>query len=522
MMMMPRSTPLQGQILRRQWQEGRTIILNASPVLFSRASFSSDSQRSSRLSSTEQHQLSDEFSLEKLSAKDERMINHLIAYKEIHGDCHVPTSKRKFIEEERQRLGISDELVEWVSQKRRQYMSWQTGKVKNKNIPESDQVQILILESMGFMWSEREAQWQRYFNRLEAHKARHGTLHVAKEKDPQLWLWADMQRKTYQKEKMPEARVNLLEEIGFAFDLQEAAWRQSYEKLADYAKEHGTANFPTQSEEDPSLGGWVARQRRHYHMNELSEERIRELESIGFSWDIHGEKWEEFYNELVTFHSDHGHTRVPVTAGPLWAWVDRQRRILRQQASDEDGFSAESNDKIAALNRINFDWSIAKDDEEGRTKRLMELMFSVAVQDERWVENYKKLCAFKERFGHFSIPPNRPEYRELSTWMKRQRFLYKRDRLPEERIAALDEIGFAWTGQAARWDILYEQLVRFQAEHGHTRVPTKSRELYRWTNQQRKALRDLAEKNQTKAPGARAESKPDPRLLALGKILADD
>ena len=504
------------------WLGTRRNDRNAGFTLPHRAVFSSISRRFSA-----QKLLSGTVSLDAIDRQvldpyDERMIDELIRYKELHGDCHVPAGASKFALAERQKLGVSDELAAWVGNQRRRYQALMSRKADR--IPEADLIRILTLESIGFMWSEREAQWQRSFNRLEAYRAKYGTVQVDQEKDPQLWMWTDQQRKAYRREQLSETRTDLLDELGFIFDLQEAAWRQFYEKLCAFAEKHGHANAPTHGGEDESLGFWVNRQRGHYHNNELSGERIQALEAIGFSWNVHEEKWDQFYQELEAFHAKHGHTRVPVSSGRLWQWVDRQRRSFRRQANDDSDQSQETTEKIEALNKINFDWESATNDSERRAKRLLDLTFTVDVQDQRWMDNYKKLCKFKERFGHFSIPANDPEYQHLGSWVKHQRFLYKRDRLPADRIAALDDLGFAWTGQAARWEVLYEQLVRFQAEHGHTRVPTKHRELYRWVSQQRRALRDRSDKMDKTTTGSNrnARVKIDPRLMALEKILDSD
>jgi hypothetical protein len=450
------------------------------------------------------------------------MLNQLLKYKEIHGDCHVPAGTSRLPKEERRRLGVSDELATWVALQRRRYKNIRNGKIKT--ITKQDQVRIVVLESMGFMWFEREAQWQRSFNRFEAHVRKYGSLHINQQAYPQLWTWADQQRKACGRGKLSEERTNLLKELGFVFDLQDAAWWQYFDRLCAFAKEHGNANAPTQNKEDPSLGAWVARQRRHYLAGELLPERVDALEKIGFSFDVHGERWMQHYTRLAAFYEKHGHTRVPVSEGALWQWVDRQRRKLRQQeaGSEETNCASDSAEKIMALNKIHFDWSVTDDEE--RAKRLMDLTFSVDIQDERWIENYKRLCAFKERFGHFSIPPKHPAYQELASWAKHQRFLNKRDRLPPERIAALDELGFIWSGQGARWDKFYQELVRFRAKHGHTRIPTKHRELYRWISQQRKALKRLDGTITGQLATGHEDGEPgvDPRLLELERLLYED
>ncbi len=56
---------------------------------------------------------------------------------------------------------------------------------------------------MGFIWSEREAQWVRMYNRLQAHaKVNNGTTAVEKEQDKQLATWLDVHLKAYNKYKL--------------------------------------------------------------------------------------------------------------------------------------------------------------------------------------------------------------------------------------------------------------------------------------------------------------------------------
>jgi hypothetical protein len=102
---------------------------------------------------------------------------------------------------------------------------------------------------------------------------------------------------------------------------------------------------------------------------------------------------------------------------------------------------------------MGFDWNnyeVDDQDEEDRVKRLMELTFHVAVHDEKWVENFKRLVAFKEKFGHFGVPSDESsEFQDLPNWVRHQRFLYKRNKLPEDRLVHLEGIDFAWTALEA-------------------------------------------------------------------------
>lgn len=423
-----------------------------------------------------------------LSEEDERMINELLDYKNLHGDCHVPSGRSVYAALERERLGVSDELAEWVRKQRtlHRYTQRQKGQPS-----QAQQIKLLTLESLGFLWSELDAQWQRQFNRLERWALENdGSHEVDKDAEPQLARWVEKQRKEFQQGKMTQARADLLEELNFVFNLRDAKWWEFYDKLLAYKEEYGDTMVPAEFEGDPQLGHWVSRQRQRRHAG-LEKDRIEALDEIGFSWDVLSDTWDKNYAELCDFYAENGHTRVP-TSSPLWSWVDRQRRNLRQLGHDEsDGGDAVQ--KIEQLNKMDFDWNENEGpgDEDAthiRAKRLLELPFKAAVYDDTWVQHFQELCEFQSKHGHFAIPYMGRDS-ELSNWVRHQRYLYKRGKLPEERIAALDGIDFAWTAHTARWDRLFQELVRFHTENGHARVPARNSELYRWTLQQRRVLR---------------------------------
>jgi hypothetical protein len=451
------------------------------------------------------------------------MLELLMEYHSKHGDCHVPTGRSAYVKEERQKMEVSEDFATWVVKQRSLH---QRHHHKN-NISSSLATKFFILQSMGFMWSCREAQWQRNFNRLEQHgQQNEGNLRVSQKDDPRLFEWLCLQRKAFQKGKLAPERESLLREIGFVFDPQEASWWNNYELLCQYKDKHGDTLVPTTNTTvgtTSSLGRWVARQRHFYQIDQLEEHRIKALNEIGFVWDVPSTAWDVQFAQLQDFFKLHGHTRVPRSAGALWNWTDRQRRSLKQLSADtrdkksDDDISDleisldERNSKKLMEIGINIENDNDSSDNINRAKRLMNLTFEVALHDESWMTSFRELCTFKDKCGHFSVPG---KYRGLSNWVRNQRYYYHHNALPENRVALLNSVGFPWTAELARWNRMYEELLCFHRENGHARVPCKDASLYRWTVQQRRNLQS----KQKSFPKSWTDEMTE-QLMVLRKIL---
>ena len=84
---------------------------------------------------------------------------------------------------------------------------------------------INCLNSIDFVWSAHEYNWQTRFDELVAYKEQHGNCNVAErdEDHKQLGGWVKTQRKEYsnlmqgKKSAMTEERINKLEGIGFVW-----------------------------------------------------------------------------------------------------------------------------------------------------------------------------------------------------------------------------------------------------------------------------------------------------------------
>lgn len=125
----------------------------------------------------------------------------------------------------------------------------------------------------------------------------------------------------------------------------------------------------------------------------------------------------------------------------------------------------------------------------------------------KWNTMYQKFVEFKEKYGHCNVSQDsfstrtrirdfetqeEQDRKSLARWVGNQRVDYKkfhsgqRSCLNQRRIDALNRIGFIWDLKGAKWYMKYNELVKFQKENGHCRVPhTFNAELSKWVIAQR-------------------------------------
>ena len=115
------------------------------------------------------------------------------------------------------------------------------------------------------------------------------------------------------------------------------------------------------------------------------------------------------------------------------------------------------------------------------------------VNDRKWMHQYKELKAYKKKNGHIKVPLNGGD-KQLAKWMDTQRTLYKKGKLPDERINLLQGIGFNWhagkelhKNAEASWNEMFEQLMQFKDKHNHCNVSQhgKEKKLGIWVMNQR-------------------------------------
>jgi len=388
----------------------------------------------------------------------------LESYTSEHGNPQVP------------RTHANTKLASWVWIQRQR----RKGTNKRKGIVDSMTAeQISLLDKLGFRWDAREEKWVENFEKLRRFKDQHGHCEIAlvASADDDLLGWVRLQRSLMARGKIDAERKSQLDALGFSWvgEMNDHRWNEMYHSLKDYHTRHGNADVPDGWKEDRKLARWVGQQRQKRKKAMITDEQVRLLDKLGFTWQ-HRERgsWEDRYQELLEFKAKHGHCNVPFAykeTPKLGAFVNSMRT---KKASGEL-----SQQRIELLDRIGFQWEV------------LEL-----ANAEAWESRYAQLTAFKATHGHCKVPATWPENPSLGRWVSYQRRQKQSSTLNPTRETMLNAIGFDWgltrdfDGVNPRdlWNLRYEQLVEFAKQNGHCVVPyhhVENRQLGTWVANQR-------------------------------------
>ena len=416
-------------------------------------------------------------------------ITELSLYKNHNNNCLVPTN---YV------APSGYELGRWV-------------KVARQRKDEHSMEKRNQLNELGFVWDILDSQWETFFQELSAYKDEFGDCLVPSEfltpSGNRLGKWIHRQRAN--KDKLSEAKVTRLNEIGFNFDwdAKKESWENGFKELCIYKKENGHCLMPS-SYKTPAgytLGRWVVNQRAKKQF--LDAERIKRLTEQGFVWSPIEQIWEEGFAELCEYKKKYGNCLVhggyvSPSGHKLGVWVHNQRgrhklsaekryrlselgfiwntldahweegliemSSYRNQYGDclvPKGFITSSGFKLGA-------WVLGlrrrkKTLDADKLSRLSELDFVWNLRERSWDRGYRELEIYKEEYGDCFV---RTDYKtesgfNLGDWARFQR-IYK-DKLSNDRLSRLNEIGFVWNLLDRSWENGLEELHRFKEEFGH-------------------------------------------------------
>ncbi len=171
--------------------------------------------------------------VESLGALWDERYGELKAFKKRYGHCNVPIRW-----EETPTLGL------WVFTQRR---AKKKGELRGERVHK--------LDLIGFEWS-RFPPWSEMFNLLVKYKRNHRHCNVPLnwKEDSRLGHWVNSQRVLKRTGKLQSRRMQLLDVLGFEWDLlNTTAWDDMFRALVEYKKRHGHCNVPYDWSDAPDL-----------------------------------------------------------------------------------------------------------------------------------------------------------------------------------------------------------------------------------------------------------------------------
>ncbi|MDA8646811.1 Helicase associated domain protein [Porticoccaceae bacterium] len=315
--------------------------------------------------------------------------------------------------------------------------------------------------------------WEFWFGLLENYKKEFGDCLVPADyitsSNFKLGNWVGTQR--YSKNELVPERIERLDGLGFVWDARASHWEEAFQELMAYKNEFGDCLVAGDyiSPSGLKLGNWVSIQRLNNKQSEITAERMQRLNSIGFVWDAINEKWEQGYQELLSYKKDNGDCLVPqghITPSgyPLGNWVGSRRQTKNQLTLE----------KIKLLDALNFSWN---------------------TRDEQWERGFNELEAYHKEFGDFKITDGFVTLSgfNLSGWVREQRHGKS---ITPERIKRLDTLGFIWDPYSKFWEDGFHELTNYKKEFGdclvvRSYISPSGYKLGAWVGRQKSNRSDL-------------------------------
>jgi hypothetical protein len=301
-------------------------------------------------------------------------------------------------------------------------------------------------------WNQLDDAWSTKFEELVAYHAEHGTL-APKSAPGGLGAWVGNQRRRGARmDAERKARLDALD--WWVWKVNEApvvvGWDARFDELVAYHAQHGT--FPLFATPG-GLGQWLNSQRnRRATMDSERKARLEALE--WWTWNTLDAAWSTQFDELVSYHAEHG--TLPAYATPLGAWVGAQRHS-RETITPE---------------------------RKARLETLPWWVWSLRATPVRpgWDARFDELVAYHAEHGTL------PAYATpgLGAWVANQR--HARPTMPTERKARLEALAWwVWDARDDAWCTKFDELVAHHAEHGRSPPQSTPGGLGHWVDSQRQA-----------------------------------
>ena len=163
--------------------------------------------------------------------------------------------------------------------------------------------------------------------------------------------------------------------------------------------------------------------------------------------------WEHYFSEASIYYAEHGDLNIPkrytTPAGlSLGTWLITQRRVREGQIPGQL-----TQQQIQRLDSIGMVW--------GNRNEIA------------WQRGLESAQKYHDAHGNLMVPGKYtdPEGYPLGQWIIKTRQQRLNDRLKEERIAQLDEIGMVWSVFDVKWEKAFALAVAYYEQNGNLNMP---------------------------------------------------
>ena len=212
-------------------------------------------------------------------------------------------------------------------------------------------------------------------------------------------------------------------------------WQNGFEHLTEYIHKHGNAHVPKGfvSPDGYKLGEWVSMQRVNYRKQNMDNETIQKLLSIGFLFDGHAaweaakeEEWKVGYSHLKAFYKENRHSNVTITFSsprdgyPLGNWLQLQRIAYKNGRLSQEHYELL---KVLEVQRFC-----------GKSESRYQTM---------WNESFRRLSEYHKIHGNVFVPKRSedPNTQSLYRWICRQKELNRKGQLSTWQAEKLKSVG---------------------------------------------------------------------------------
>ena len=376
---------------------------------------------------------------------------------------------------------------------------------RTKKDPALTPARIAKLDKIGMQWQGlKDRLWEEGYKQAENYYLKNGNLNVKRAQNSALSSWIINQRKKYRANELSKERFERLNQIGMLWEVEDT-WNIKFQAAEKFYLKNGHLDIPADyvTNDGISLGSWYRSVKNHYRQGMLSEERQKQLETIGMKWNSVKERiWNQYFEQAKEYYRKNGNLNVNIkyeteSGLKLGVWISSQRcaysnnklpneRITllesigmswqRDISRWEEGYlHAEEYYK----NNLNLDPKAEYLSEDGfplgrwiasqrnkyqkgklsdiKISKLEKLRMNWNPHEALWQEGYRNAKVYYKANGNLCIKSSyiTDDGYKLGAWLNNQRTKYKTGKLSNERIAELEKIGMIWDKNEAKWQENY-------------------------------------------------------------------